>query len=87
MHSSHAAFMFRELYRQELLAYVEQERLVDLACVDRPPASPGAALAAAILAFVHRVSACKPLARGERRSTSPAPAAADASPPLIAHHS
>ena len=87
MHPSHAVNAVRELQRQELLAYAEQQRLVDLACAGTRPARPGAALIIAMQAYLHRVTALIPQVWRERPSTSPAPADTETSSPLIAHRS
>lgn len=76
MHASHAAFVCRELHRQELLSYAEEQRLVKLACTGKPCPRPHETMAQAVLAVVHRLSAFMPLALHDRQpatssSTSP----------------
>jgi hypothetical protein len=87
MHSSHAAFIFREEHRQELLSFAEQQRLVKLACAGAPSVKPHAATAMAIRAFVHGLTAFMPLAQREQRSTGPASTAVDSPQPFIAPRS
>ena len=77
MHSSHAAFAFRELHRQELLSYAEQQRLIELACTGKPCAKPHDATAMAVLAFVHRLTAFMPLALREQPPTTSSSTAPD----------
>lgn len=83
MHSSHAAFICRELHRQELLSFAEQQQLVTLACTGTPCMTPREATAMAVQAFVHRLTAFLPLTLRERLSVGPA-TAADAPIPVIA---
>lgn len=83
MHSSHASFVIRELHRHELLDYAEQQRLLKLACTSTPCARPHEAMAMAILAFVHGLTAYRPLAFRERPPVARSAAAPDL-PPLTA---
>jgi hypothetical protein len=87
MHSSHAAFIFREEHRQELLSFAEQQRLVKLACAGAPSVKPHAAMAMAIRAFVHGLTAFMPLALREQRSTGPVSTAVDSPKSFIAPRS
>jgi hypothetical protein len=84
MHSPHAAFLFRELHRQELLSFADQQRLVKLACAGTPCPKPHEATAIAVLAFVHRLTAFMPSSVPERRSATLSPTAPDAQAPFIA---
>jgi hypothetical protein len=84
MHSPHAAFIFRELHRQDLRSFAEQQRLVKLACAGKPCANANAATPHAVLAFVHRLTAFMPFSTSERQP-APSPAtAADAPASVIA---
>lgn len=82
MHPSHASVTLRELDRQELLAFAEQQRLAELALTGTPRSRPYEARAVAVLAFVHRLTAFMPLALRERSSTGPASTATDSPSPL-----
>jgi hypothetical protein len=84
MHSSHAAFIFREQHRQELLSFAEQQRLVKLACAGTPCRRPHAAMSIAVQAFVHGLTAFTPLALREQPATSPSLDATDSPPPSMA---
>lgn len=84
MHSSHAAFACRELHRQELLSYAEQQRLVKLACTGKPCAEPHEATPTTVLALVHRLAACIPFATAKRQPATSSPTASDAQAPSIA---
>lgn len=68
----------RKLQQQELLTYAEQQRRAELACPGARCVEPHQALAAAILALLHRLSAWAPLALRERPATGPVATVADA---------
>jgi hypothetical protein len=84
MHSPHAAFLFRELHRQELLSFAEQQRLVKLACSGKSCPRPHEATAIAVLALVHRLTAFMPLSVPERQPATSSPTSPDAHEPSIA---
>lgn len=81
---SESSITARELQRQEWLTYADQQRLADLACAGTRCREPHEALAAAILALVHRLAALMPLAPRTRPATGLAAQGADAPPPVIA---
>lgn len=85
MHSSHAAFLMRELHRHELLSYAEQQRLIELARTVQTPASPDQATAVAVLALVHRMTAFMPLALRERLPMATASTDPDLPSSIIPH--
>ena len=84
MHASHAAFACRELHRQELLSYAEQQRLVKLACTGKPCAGPHLARPAAVLALVHRLAACIPLSTAKWQPTTTSHTVSDSQAPSVA---
>lgn len=81
---SESSIAARELQRQEWLTYAERERLADLACAGTRCREPHEALAAAVIALVHRLPALMPLALRKRPATGLAAQAADVPPPVIA---
>ncbi len=81
---SNATIAVRELQRQELLAYADQQRLADLACAGTRCTEPHEAIATTILALVHRLTAFMSLALRERPSPGPAATASDSPSPFIA---
>jgi hypothetical protein len=84
MQSPNAAFICRELHRQELLSFAAQHRLVTRACAGKPCARPRQATAQAVQAVVRHVSALLPLSRPGQQPAPSSPTAPDARPPFIA---
>lgn len=75
---SESTIAARKLQQQELLTYAEQQRRAELACPGARCRDPHEALAAAILALLHRLTAWMPAALREQPATGPAAKAADA---------
>jgi hypothetical protein len=84
MHTPHALFTCRELHRQELLAYAEEQRLVKLTRTGTPCIKPHEAMVMAILTLVHRLTAFMSPALRERPSAGPASTATDPPRPFVA---
>ncbi len=82
MHSSHAVFLIRELHRQELLSFAEQQRLVKLACMGPTCINSRATAAVAVVALVHRLTTLMPPALRERPSSEAAPTVTDSPQPF-----
>lgn len=78
MHSSHAAFIFREEHRRELLEFAEQQRLTRMACTSRTRTPPSTAIATAIRTGVRWLTTAWPFALRERPPRRPASLAVDA---------
>jgi hypothetical protein len=84
MHPSHATFICREEHRQELLAFARQQALVRLTRAGTSDIAPREAIAMAVLAFVHRVTAYMLLALRARPSTRSDATIADSPQPFVA---